>query len=88
LTPRALRHLGEIERHIASDRPLAAMKVGERLREAIDFLREFPSVGHQGRRKNTLEWVVPGLPYIVVYRRRATILEVLGVYHGAQKYRA
>jgi hypothetical protein len=53
----------------------------------MEFLTEFPGVGHAGRRKNTLEWAVPNLPYILVFRTRRNVLEILGIYHGAQKRR-
>jgi plasmid stabilization system protein ParE len=87
LTLRALRHLADIEAYIARDKPLAAMRVGGRLKESMEFLTEFPNVGHSGRRKNTLEWAVPDLPYIIVYWTRRDALEILGVYHGAQRRR-
>ena len=46
----------------------------------------FPFMGHAGREPDTFEWVVPRLPYIVIYevdrvRERITITAVL---HGAQ----
>jgi toxin ParE1/3/4 len=87
LTPRALRHLVEIETFIARERPIAAKQVGARLRESIDLLCEFPGFGRPGPRKNTREWPVPDLPYIVIFRVQRNTLEVVGIYHGARKYR-
>jgi len=43
-------------------------------------------MGHAGRDAGTLEWVVPRLPYIVVYEvdeNRDQVL-VTAVFHGAQ----
>jgi plasmid stabilization system protein ParE len=61
--------------------------VGARIRETIELLGAIPQMGHQGALLGTLEMVVPGLPYIIVYRIKAAhedALEILGVYHGAQ----
>jgi toxin ParE1/3/4 len=43
-------------------------------------------MGHSGLVADTLEWVVTGLPYIIVHEVDALQNEiiVLGVFHGAQ----
>jgi plasmid stabilization system protein ParE len=43
-------------------------------------------MGHAGREPNTFEWVVPRLPYIVVYEvdRAQQWIVVTAVAHGAQ----
>jgi toxin ParE1/3/4 len=44
-------------------------------------------MGHAGRVPGTHEWVVGGLPYIIVYEIGMTEPDevlVLGVFHGAQ----
>jgi toxin ParE1/3/4 len=44
-------------------------------------------MGHAGRVAGTYEWVVRGLPYIIVYQTDATEPDevlILGVFHGAQ----
>jgi toxin ParE1/3/4 len=43
-------------------------------------------MGRIGRRKGTRELVVAGLPYFVVYRLRASTIEVLRVIHGARDW--
>jgi plasmid stabilization system protein ParE len=48
---------------------------------------EFPRIGHAGRVPSTFEWVVRGLPYIVVYDINLgdeDEIVILGVFHGAQ----
>jgi plasmid stabilization system protein ParE len=58
------------------------------MRLALDMLCSFPDAGHTGRVPGTLEWVVRGLPYIIVYEillERPNELIVLGVFHGAQE---
>ncbi|WP_334377093.1 type II toxin-antitoxin system RelE/ParE family toxin [Bradyrhizobium sp. AZCC 1719] len=43
-------------------------------------------MGHVGRDPDTFEWVVPRLPYVVVYEvdRVQERVVVTGVFHGAQ----
>jgi plasmid stabilization system protein ParE len=50
-------------------------------------LTEFPRMGHTGRVSGTHEWVVRGLPYIIVYEIGAVDPDevlILGVFHAAQ----
>ena len=63
----ALADLEGIYNWIATGNPAAAFGVVERLFESIEHLARFPNMGHVGRDERTLEWVVPRLPYIVVY---------------------
>ena len=84
---RARLQLIAIQEYISARNPAAAARVGERIREAADMLRFFPHAGRAGRSVGTREWVVTGLPYILVYEvdlNRKEVM-VLGVFHGAQK---
>jgi len=71
---------------IAKDRPRSAHAVIERILESAERLGRFPHLGHVGRLPNTFEWVVPGLPYVLVYRISADpgVIDVITVVHGAQ----
>ncbi|MET0631536.1 MAG: type II toxin-antitoxin system RelE/ParE family toxin [Xanthobacteraceae bacterium] len=46
---------------------------------------EIPLLGREGALPGTREMVVPGLPYVIVYRIEDGAVAVLGVYHGAQQ---
>jgi len=85
-TPSATRHLAAIAQYLTERNPDAARRVGERIREVIELLADFPEIGHLGTLNSTREIVIPGLPYIVVYRSEPErdALVILGVYHGAQ----
>jgi toxin ParE1/3/4 len=86
-TQRARRHLEEIADYIAQRNPDASFRVGRRIRETVELLPIFPHVGHQGTLAGTRELVVPGLPYIVVYRLEPgeeSAAVILGIYHGSQ----
>lgn len=45
----------------------------------------FPASGRLGQVPGTREVVVPGLPYIVVYTHDDVSVDVVAVFHGAQK---
>jgi addiction module RelE/StbE family toxin len=71
---------------IAHDRPATAARVVDLILENIERLTRFPLMGHSGRVAGTFEWVVPSLPYIVVYtvNDQQDELAVIAVFHGAQ----
>jgi toxin ParE1/3/4 len=85
ITRRAQRHLDEIADYIQERNPDAARRVGERIREVIALVGEIPLLGREGALPGTREMVVPGLPYVIVYRIEDGAVAVLGVYHGAQQ---
>lgn len=83
---KALVDLENIYNWIAKDNPAAAKAVVERLFASTEHLASFPQMGHVGRDDGTFEWVVPRLPYIVIYEVYAERDEVIvtAVVHGAQ----
>jgi toxin ParE1/3/4 len=82
----ALADLEGIFSWIAQESPAAAKITAERLFSSIELLISFPFMGHAGRNTGTFEWVVPRLPYIVVYEvdRAHERVVVIAVLHGAQ----
>jgi toxin ParE1/3/4 len=86
-TAQAREHIASIYRYIRDRNPVAATEVVARIRLAAERLAEFPRVGHAGRVAGTHEWVVRGLPHIIVYQLGAADSDevlILGVFHGAQ----
>jgi addiction module RelE/StbE family toxin len=71
---------------IAKDRPRSAHSAVDRILDSADRLGRFPHMGHAGRVPGTFEWVVPGLPYVVVYRINEDddVIDIVSVFHGAQ----
>jgi toxin ParE1/3/4 len=78
--------LDRIHAWIAQDRPRSADAVIGRILESVERLGRFPYMGHTGLVRGTFEWVVPGLPYIIVYEIVASdgLVAVTAVFHGAQ----
>ncbi len=78
-----LRHIG---RYIAMDRPTVAKDVMARIRRAASGLGRNPGLGRSGAVLGTRELVVPGLPYVIVYRVRDPMVEILWVIDGRQDW--
>jgi toxin ParE1/3/4 len=82
----ALRNLEVEAEYIAQENPEAAARVVERVRDAVQKLADHPALGRSGRVSGTRELVVTGIPYIVPYRVRGNVVEVLRVQHAARKW--
>lgn len=85
-TEPAARALESIQDYIARDNRRSAWEVGERVRQSVIQLEEFPKLGRPGRVQGTLELVVPDLPYIVPYRIKGSEIQILSVYHTSRKW--
>src|SRR5215217_4633500 len=85
-TAEANQHLDAIYDYIAERNPVAATDVIRRVRAAAERLGEFPYIGHVGVVPTAREWVVKGLPYVIVHEVNANDDEVLilAIFHGAQ----
>lgn len=86
-TAEAREHIAAIYGYIRDRNPVAATQVVARIRFAAEQLAEFPRMGHIGRVPGTYEWVVRGLPYIIVYQTGASDPDevlVLGIFHAAK----
>ena len=75
-----------IHEYIDKRNPRAATEVVARIRYAVDRLGLWPYTGHVGRAPRTYEWVVVGLPYIIVYEidEASNEVAIIAVFHGAQ----
>jgi plasmid stabilization system protein ParE len=51
----------------------------------IAGLETFPGLGRAGEGKGTRELV--SLPYVIVYRLKEDVAEILYIWHGAQDWR-
>jgi toxin ParE1/3/4 len=83
---RALRDLDEVEAYIARDNPAAAAETVLGIARAVSLLQEQPGIGRAGRVPGTRELVIPDSPYIVPYRVKDNIVQVLRVYHASRQW--
>ena len=52
----------------------------------VEHLAMSPGLGRPGRVAGTRELVVSGIPYIVPYRVKGEVVQIITVLHGAQKW--
>ena len=82
----ALLDLDEAEAYIAQDNPVAAAEVVLKIVKAVSLLEWQPGLGRPGRVSGTKELIVPDTPYIVPYRVKEDVVQVLRVYHSYRKW--
>ena len=83
--PVAVRDLDTIEAYISQDGTEAAVKTVIDIVGAADQLKNFPALGRAGRVAGTRELIIAGKPYIVIYRVRNNMIEILRVFHTSRK---
>lgn len=71
---------------ISEDKPSTAKLVIQKILNGIEQTRVFPESGRKGRVDSTRELVIPGTPFIVVYRPNKGAIEVLTILHQARKW--
>ena len=83
----AYADLEQIFAWIAKDNPRSASKTVSEIFESIERLEIVPEIGRHGRVRDTREWVVRGLPYIIVYviDKERNLVIVLDVAHVARE---
>lgn len=81
----ALNDLAEIVEYIGQDNPVAASETAERILEAVGHLVGAPALGRMGRVPNTRELMVAGTPYLIPYRFEQGDVQILRVFHAAQR---
>jgi plasmid stabilization system protein ParE len=66
--------------------PAQARRVALVIYETVESLSTHPNRGRSGRKANTRELVLPGLPFLIVYRTRRDGVEIMRILHGAQQW--
>jgi toxin ParE1/3/4 len=85
---RAVRHLKAIHEYIAQNDPAAAQRILHRIEHSINRLLILPFSGRPGVVAGTRILVVPGLPYVVIYRVREQDVDIIAVLHTARRRRS
>jgi toxin ParE1/3/4 len=86
LDRQAIADIDHVYDFIAADNAAAARAMLERIDRAIDGLVAHPRMGRARRIAGSRELVVSGTPYIVVYRLRGQMIELLSVIHAARRW--
>ncbi len=82
----AIDDLQALRHHIAQDNPIAAHRISKKILSALKILSEQPEMGRQGRVPNTRELIISDTPYIIPYRVKNGIIEILRVLHSAMQW--
>jgi len=87
LSPLANQDLDDIELYIFKDNPTAAVDVILTILDKIEtVIATNPSIGRKGRMLGTREFVLSDLPYIIPYKVKNNILEIVRVIHTSRKF--
>ena len=81
----ALRNLADEAEYLGRDNPAVAQDMVAALSASIELLSQQPALGRPGRLPGTRELVIQRYPFVVPYRVRNGVLEVLRIYHTARK---
>jgi len=81
----ALKNLSDEAAYIAVDEPAAAHLVVRRIRDAVALLSKQPAMGRPGRLTGTREILVPNTRYLIPYRLRHGVIEILRVFHSSRR---
>ena len=81
----ALNNLDEISAYIAQDNPIAASQVVNLVISQVNLLGAQPAMGRPGRVLGTRELVITNTHYLVPYRIKNNVVEILRVFHTSRK---
>jgi toxin ParE1/3/4 len=85
-TPAAADDLENIANYLFEKTPEHAALLIREIYRAPLGLKDFPSLGREGKKKGTRELVMPSLPYFFVYQVRANTVHIVRVLHTSQKW--
>jgi toxin ParE1/3/4 len=77
--------LDAVVSYIANESPAGARSTRERILRSVELLEQWPDAGRSGRRADLRELVVPGTPYLIIYRRKRRKLFILRIWHSSRK---
>jgi toxin ParE1/3/4 len=83
-TAAAAEDLKSIYSYLCENHPPFALPTIRLLYDSARSLRNLPGRGRSGTIPDTREFVLPRLPYIIVYRVTDQVIEIVRIYHGAQ----
>ncbi|MCL2146768.1 MAG: type II toxin-antitoxin system RelE/ParE family toxin [Synergistaceae bacterium] len=82
----AVSDLSKAYDYIEADSPQNAREVIRRIGKSIETIATYPLLGKQGRVAKTREFFVTGTPYIIIYRVKEDVLQILSILHTSRKY--
>ena len=61
-------------------------RVADAIYESAASLHEMPNRGRLGRKPNTREMIISGLPFVIIYRVGQEAVEIARVLHTSQQW--
>lgn len=83
---RALQNLDDEAAYIAQENPQAAKALVSHVINTVNQLSSVPNLGRAGRVFGTRELVITDFPYIIPYRVKADVVQILRVFHTSRKW--
>jgi toxin ParE1/3/4 len=83
---RALRNLEQAHNYILQENPEAAKELILKIQTTASQLENYPFMGKPGRVEDTRELVIHNTSYIVIYRIKEELVEILRVLHTSKRY--
>lgn len=82
----AIGDLEALRQYIAQDNPAAAHGISQKILSTLDLLSMQPEIGRPGRVPNTRELVISDTPYIIPYRVKDNVIEIIRVIHSSMQW--
>jgi toxin ParE1/3/4 len=79
---RGIRHLVAIRCFIAREDARAAGRIASRILDGVELAASQPHIGWTGRVAGTRELVIADTPYVIPYRVRGDLFEIIAIFRG------
>jgi plasmid stabilization system protein ParE len=76
---RALDDLEWLERYYTEIFPDGSSRAERQFFKTKGILKDFPDIGRSVKNKNQREYIVPGIPFSFIYRRKSDRIEILRI---------
>lgn len=83
---KAVADLQSLRKYIAKDNPSAANYIATRIHQAVVHLQTHPHMGKPGRIPGTRELIIAKTPFLIPYRIKDNVIEILRVLHGRMQW--
>jgi toxin ParE1/3/4 len=84
LTREASADLENVLGYIAANNPSAAAGVAARIDRTPSLIEDFPGAGRLDQETGAREWLVTGLPLLLIYTIQTDFVEVIGLFHTSR----
>ena len=83
-TREASADLEDVLSYIAANNPSAAARAAARVDRTLSLIADFPGAGRLDQDTGTREWLITGLPLLVIYTIQTDVVEIIGLFHTSR----